>query len=39
MTYYEAKFERERKPDPTNWIILSTSRGRVKLVRLPDVRH
>jgi len=34
MTYYEAKFAREAKDRPTDWIILPASRGRVQLVKV-----
>lgn len=33
--YYQAKFEREAKENPLDWIITPVGRGRVKLVRLP----
>ncbi len=31
MNYYEAKFKREQKPDPTQWCIAIVSPGIYKL--------
>jgi len=33
MNYFEAKFERERKENPTEWLIIPVANGRVRLVR------
>jgi len=34
MTYYEAKFAREAKERPLDWVILPAGRGRVQLIRV-----
>jgi len=33
--YYAAKFERERKPDPSNWVITPSERSGYVLTPLP----
>ncbi len=35
MNAYDAKFAREAKENPTDWIIAPAGRGRFKLVHLP----
>lgn len=34
MNYYEAKFARERKERPADWLIVEGSRGFFKLLRV-----
>lgn len=34
MNYYEAKFAREAKPRPTDWLIIEGSRGFFKLIQV-----
>lgn len=34
MNYYEAKFAREAKERPTDWLIVASSRGFFKLVQV-----
>lgn len=36
MTYYEAKFAREAKDHPTHWMILPTTNGKVKLIKVRE---
>lgn len=35
MMYYQAKFEREAKENPLDWIITPVGKGTYRLVRLP----
>jgi len=40
MNYYDAKFAREAKENPTDWIIVPAGRGEVNLVRIgPAPKH
>lgn len=34
MNYYEAKFAREAKERPTDWLIIENSRGFFKLIQV-----
>lgn len=34
MTYYEAKFAREAKDRPTDWVMIPANRGKVQLVKV-----
>jgi len=34
MTYYEAKFAREAKERPLDWVILPARNGRVQLLKV-----
>ena len=34
MNYYEAKFAREAKENPQDWVILPAGSGKVQLVRV-----
>ena len=36
MTYYEAKFAREAKENPLDWLILPAGSGKVQLVRVRE---
>ena len=37
MKYYQAKFEREAKENPLDWIIAPAGRGKVRLIKLPSL--
>lgn len=40
MNYYDAKFAREAKENPTDWIIVPAGRGEVNLVHIgPAPKH
>lgn len=36
MNYYEAKFAREAKENPTDWIIAPNGRGGYRLIEIPQ---
>jgi len=37
MNHYEAKFAREAKDNPTNWIIAPNGNGALKLIEIPPM--